>query len=303
MASWTRLPSEIRYLILDLLLYEGDFSLAGLATVSKEWHAAIEPYNFSRISLTPSRLSNPDSRAILDRKRCFIHYIWFRLELQRYDCTECVPGRGHMGLHEADNVFIAEAFPSLFSALSQWELNGDLILDISVYSPSDSEHFFKYLDFEPDTPPCQSSGTFPLQQGEIFPWTTPDDPRHGWAAGLQETAPSRESIYKVFDEIMGEGPFEREEPEMEWWQQLPSVPAISGLLLRQQTRRRWKPTALSNMLSRFPNLKEMFYEPWREWGSMELCTDRRTSVCSYMYPITVLVSVLILFFSSQITER
>ncbi|KAK7426012.1 hypothetical protein QQZ08_007460 [Neonectria magnoliae] len=268
-ASWTDLPPEIRHRILDLLLYDG-CSLAGFATVSREWQAVIEPYNFARINLTPSRLSH--SGPILYRKSNHIRYIWFRLELQRYDCTVCAPEELALwGLNNIDNTFIANAFESLFSTLSQWKPNGDLVLDVSVYSLSDCEHWFKYLDFGPDIPPSECS--FPLRHGEPSAWTPIDDPSHGWVAGRQETAPNHFAINKVFDEIMGEGPFEEREPEMQWWRGLPSVPAITGILLRQQTRRRWKPTALANMLTRFPNLKEICYEPWREWDGIQKCTD------------------------------
>lgn len=74
---------------------------------------------------------------------------------------------------------------------------------------------------------------------------------------------------------MGEGPFEDEEQEMQWWRTLPLVPAISAVLLRRQTRRRWKPDAIANMLTRFPNLNELCYEPWREWDYMQEETDER----------------------------
>lgn len=74
---------------------------------------------------------------------------------------------------------------------------------------------------------------------------------------------------------MGEGPFEDEELEMWWWQTLPLVPGVAVVLLRQQTRRRWKPVALANMLTGFPNMKELCYKPWSEWDSMERHTDQR----------------------------
>lgn len=64
---------------------------------------------------------------------------------------------------------------------------------------------------------------------------------------------------------MSEGPFDDEEPEMQWWRGLPFVPVVGVMLHRQQTRRRWKPVTLANMLTRFPNMKELCYEPWREW--------------------------------------
>ncbi|KFA63266.1 hypothetical protein S40285_06915 [Stachybotrys chlorohalonatus IBT 40285] len=88
-------------------------------------------------------------------------------------------------------------------------------------------------------------------------------------------APKWHAIERKFDEIMGEGPFEDEELEMWWWQTLPLVPGVAVVLLRQQTRRRWKPVALANMLTGFPNMKELCYKPWSEWDSMERHTDQR----------------------------
>lgn len=68
----------------------------------------------------------------------------------------------------------------------------------------------------------------------------------------------------MFGEIMELGPFENEAQEMEWWGELPLVPAVTSVVLRQQTRRRWKPQALARLFSRFPKLQEIYYEPWRE---------------------------------------
>ncbi|OHW91666.1 hypothetical protein CSPAE12_09648 [Colletotrichum incanum] len=80
---------------------------------------------------------------------------------------------------------------------------------------------------------------------------------------------------------MGEGPFEDEEPEMQWWKSLPLVPAIAVVRLRQHTCRSWKPVDLTNMLTRFPNMKELCYEPCGEWCGMQqhtnkLCNSRRS---------------------------
>lgn len=71
-----------------------------------------------------------------------------------------------------------------------------------------------------------------------------DDHQHGWLGGSQDVAPDQYAIYNGFREIMGEGPFVDEEPEYQWWRQLPSIPAVTGVLLRQQSRRRWKPKSL-----------------------------------------------------------
>ncbi|UKZ55392.1 hypothetical protein TrVGV298_009215 [Trichoderma virens] len=74
---------------------------------------------------------------------------------------------------------------------------------------------------------------------------------------------------------MGEGPFDSDQEELQWWDQLPSVPAVTTLLLRQQNRRRWKPEALAHMFAWFPRLQEVHYEPWREWDFMKMHTDRK----------------------------
>ncbi|KEY65638.1 hypothetical protein S7711_07887 [Stachybotrys chartarum IBT 7711] len=268
--SWAHLPPNIRHEVLSILPGLGGICSL-LVTISREWQSVIEPLNFAEISLTIPRLSDPDSAKILFRKRSHIRYIWFRVELKQYKCELCAPeDGGPWGLDDADNILIADAFQRLLSTLSTWEPRSKLVLDISVYSPSDTRHWFKYLSFHPDTHlgECRPSEH---EQGILM-----DDPAHGWVAGRQTVAPKWHAIEKVFEEIMGEGPFGDEETEMQWWQTLPPVPAVTDVLLRQQTRRRWKPIALTNMLTRFTDMKELCYEPWREWNGMERHTDQRT---------------------------
>lgn len=268
---WHRLPAEIRNDIVGLLpTLGGRCSL--LATVSRDWRSIIEPLNFAEINLTVPRLADSNSQAILWQKRSQIRYIWFSVELAQYDCTKCAnTDRDHWGLDGMDNQLIADAFESLFTTLSTWEPHGDLVLDVSVYSPSDNQHWFKYLSFCPDTSIGEYSSSSGREQGAVLL----DDPAHGWFSGHQVVAPDWPAIEQTFDEIMGEGPFEEEEPEMQWWRSLPLVPVVGVVLLRQQTRRRWKPVALANMLTKFPNVKELCYEPWREWNEIETQTDER----------------------------
>ncbi|KAK7993973.1 hypothetical protein PG989_007354 [Apiospora arundinis] len=72
-------------------------------------------------------------------------------------------------------------------------------------------------------------------------------------------------MHRVFEPVMPEGPFETRKEENQWWQGLPSVPAVTGVPLRQQNYRRWNSRALAQMSARFPQLREIHYEPWREW--------------------------------------
>ena len=281
-STWDDLPSEIRLLILEALMQDG-CELGRLATVSREWQTELERHNFARIKLTPSRLV--DFSSMIYRNRNLVGYIWFCLELDNYDCTKCAPESIMLTQDElveaftitdTDNCPITTAFQNLFSILSTWDLNGDLTLDISIYSSSDSEHWFKYLTFMPDTP-----SDMPVCNGIEQKILTKayNDPQHGWVAGFRHSAPPRPAIRKVFHSIMEEGPFDSEQLELEWWDQLPSVPAVTSLLLRQQNRRRWRPNSLAHMLARFPRLQEVHYEPWREWDSMQSLTDRGKYCC------------------------
>ncbi|KAM0449493.1 hypothetical protein ACHAO4_007511 [Trichoderma viride] len=137
----------------------------------------------------------------------------------------------------ANHGAVATAFENLLSVLSTWDPNGDLTLNISIYSHSDSRYWVKNLAFMPDI--------------------------------------TSAAIRRLFHAIMDEEPFDSEQLELQWWDQLPSVPVVTKLVLRQQIRRRWKPDSLAHMLSCFPRLEELHYEPWREWDSMERDTDRR----------------------------
>ncbi|KAF5623722.1 PRANC domain protein [Fusarium sp. NRRL 25303] len=266
--TWDRFPSHIQNEIIGLLPILGG-KRSQLATVSRAWRSIIEPLNFAEISLTVPRLTDLGSQAILARKRNQIRYIWFRVELKRYDCIQCENNdRDQWGLDEVDNQFIVDAFDNLFTTLSAWEPRGDLVLDISIYSPSDNQHWFKYISFYPDT----DTGEPSLHGHEHG--ATVNDPAHGWVIGQPILAPGEHAIELTFEEIMSEGPFYDDKTEMQWWRSLPSVPVVGVVLFRQQTRRRWKPLAVANMLTRFPNMKEICYEPWRELGGMEKQTDK-----------------------------
>jgi hypothetical protein len=271
MISWHCLPPEIRLTVLEVLLQDG-CSLADFATVSREWQTIIERHNFSRIKLTSSRVA--DFGSMVHRNRGLVRYIWLCLELQEYNCTECEPQDPESwGLSNAENTLITTAFQDLFSTLSVWEPDSSLLLDISVYSPSYSEHWFKYLTFEPDVASDVCGRDQHAKQSMLVKAT---DHHHGWIAGSRNSIPNSAAIDKVFEEIMGEGPFDDEEQEGQWRQQLPLVPAVTGVLLRQQNRRRWKPAALAHMFARLPGLQEIHYEPWREWLDIQ---QRWTDEC------------------------
>lgn len=119
------LPAEIRLIVLKALLQDG-CSLASFATVSREWQAIIERHNFARIKLTPLRLA--DLNSTVRRNRHLVGYVWLCLELQEYDCTQCATqNRELWPVSDTDNILITTAIQRLFSTLSAWEPNGDLL--------------------------------------------------------------------------------------------------------------------------------------------------------------------------------
>ncbi|GKZ72299.1 hypothetical protein AnigIFM60653_008702 [Aspergillus niger] len=261
MISWHSLPAEIRILVLEALVQDG-CSLAGFATVSRQWQTIIEQHNFAPIKLTLSHFD--DYGLMIQRNRALVRYIWLCLELEEYDCMLCAPStRATMQMGYRDDCLIIKAFRELFSTLSAWKLNGNLLLDFSIHSPSDSEHWFKYLTFLPDILFDKCDRNIWEDQSMLAKL---EDPQHSWITGRQDRIPPSMGIDKVFEEIMGGGPFNYDEQENQGWRQLPSVPVVTSMLLRQQTRRRWKPGAWADMFARFPRLQEIIYEPWREWA-------------------------------------
>lgn len=247
-SGWARLPQEVRIQILQTLVHDG-CALGPFAVVSREWQTEIERQNFARIKLTPSRLV--DFGSMIHRNQTLVNCIWFCLELEDYGCLECAPDR---------KVLTDEAYVEAFSVNQ----------DISIYSPSDSKHWFPYLTFMPDiTSDTPGGGLEQTISNKVY-----NDPRHGWIAGVQHSAPPRCAVHKVFHAIMDDGPFDTDELELQWWDQLPSVPAVTSILLRQQNHRRWKQRSLAHMFARFPRLQEIHYEPWREWDWMQRHTDR-----------------------------
>lgn len=253
---WDHWPAPARLCLLQALLKNG-CSLAKLATVSREWQGVIEQHNFARIKVTPSRLA--DFGSIIRRHRSHVKYIWLCVELERYSSLEARASSGdNRSLSQQDLSRVTKAIRTLFTELSKWEPRGELLLDISIHSPSDSDHLLKYLAFGPDIPSNECLGLCDVDH-------LTDNAGHKWndwsAAGKADKV-IRKTLSSIYpdDSPPGADALER---EFKWWGRLPQVPAITGLLLRQQTRRRWFLSTLIEMLSHFPRLREVFYEPWR----------------------------------------
>jgi hypothetical protein len=246
MAPWIKLPEQVRLLILESLL-EDDCSVAKFATVSREWQAVIEQRNFARIKLTTSRLTSFGS--MVHRNRHLMSYIWLYVELRLYSSHDaCTPQNCRSWLFE-DVEYVATAIWKLLLTLSTWEPCGELVLDISVYSPSDSEHLLKYLIFEPDTYLDDRLGPGSADLGERA--------GHNWSLrnAIGEAKWHIITIFNItshvnidFDVIIARI------CDDNFWEELPLVTAVTGVLLRQQTCRQLLLNGLANIFVCFPRL-------------------------------------------------
>jgi hypothetical protein len=172
------------------------------------------------------------------------------------------------GTSSREDALIMSTLERVFSVLKTWRRRKrdahDLTFDICIYSPSDSEHWFKHFTFRPDSitdlvPERRDRPQAVTLDGELedHPW------EHTTSLGL---VPPEFALERVFAPIMGSDPFGNEvSKEERWWRRQPFVPVITRLLIRQQNRLRWDPYMLSQMISHLPGLREFHYEPWREF--------------------------------------
>ncbi|KAK6855518.1 hypothetical protein PG995_007669 [Apiospora arundinis] len=265
-STWAGLPTEIRLMIFQALIQDG-CPLSGLVTVSEEWRSQLEPYNFADIRVRPSNLV--EFASMTRRSRALVRYIWFCVELNEYEYCACW---WHDSVN-TDHWLIRAALAGLFSILSTWEASENLILDISVYSPSDKDHWFKYLTFLPDIPSGDE-----VTQMELDKYY---DELHESASGVPYSATPSGAILRSFRTTTQYSPLAS---EFNWLEGLPMVPAVTSLRVRQQSRWRWLSPSLGPMLACFPRLEEIHYEPWRNWGHNQGTDDIGNEILLYMLP-------------------
>jgi hypothetical protein len=249
-ASWTRLPAELRIMVLERLAEaaEQDGSpLAPYAAMNSEWQAVLEPTTLRSLRFTPERLATPGFVAMVTRARDLglVQHISLCIPLPEYGCPSC---EGPVAEEEWDAMYGAVwgGLEATFSLLSTWERTGPLSLDITIQSPSDSCHHFRHIDVDG-------------QQKDTA--STIHDPRHGCKNGHHVSLPPVDSVNRLW-EHMEFGP--------EDWQELPVVTAVTSLSLRRQTTRRWSATGVAELVKHLHGLQDLHYEPWREWEAIDI---------------------------------
>ncbi|KAF2877748.1 hypothetical protein BDV95DRAFT_600450 [Massariosphaeria phaeospora] len=226
---WTSLAAELRAMILEELIQEGN--VAHCASVCREWQAAIEQHNFNSLKLTAQDI--PMFKIMATRNLSLIRYIWCCIEVRDYDCAECDLDETP-NARETNHATFKDGIRTILCALSKLPLNLNMTFDISIYSPSDSQHYFQYIRFEPAN---ALSSRGPLQHAR------PHESMQTLSAPLQ----SLTAIDRMFPDIEFEE--EDDEGKDDFWTYVPQVPCVTHLLLRRQTRRRWDPIGLSRLVA------------------------------------------------------
>ena len=237
-------------MILNLAVTPDDKpSTAHLAAVCRDWQTIVERTTFSRLTITPQKLPDLENILRTNRRRQNVRYIWLCIELPDYTCSDCMDTESDE-CQDQNREIINNTMRGLFMGLSTWEKpgRGGLQLDISVHSPSDTEHHFKYIRFSPDR--------IPAHQDDDKSAMVISDPPHDWEDNAPTSLPPHWSIKRLFS---------HNELDPDLLKRLPTIPAVTNLTFRRQTRRRWDPEHLGQLIQLFPHLKELCYEPWREW--------------------------------------
>ncbi|KAF4465032.1 Oxoglutarate iron-dependent oxygenase [Fusarium albosuccineum] len=252
--GWGTLPAEVRLLILETLSNECRGHLAPYASVCREWQSVIEKKVFHCIRIRIKSYKNTREMASsLDGKfdklgkiaathRNLIKNIWLDVELHEYTCRSCQE-KESSGVSEINGRSMRKAITYLFTTMKDWAPAGDLTLEITAHSPSDSKHWFKELGFGNEDPDSQPG------------W---HDPKHGWADGQQVTPPNGLALSRVYSKL---------EFRLPW--DLPNVHAVTKLVIRRQVRRSLTPIALEGLTGHLEGLESVVYEPWRDWGIYE----------------------------------
>lgn len=182
-----------------------------------------------------------------------VHQIRLNIELPRYSCRSCRFPTSELRSSRHSAIF-RSATQKLFTGLSAWKPTGCLALELSTFSPSDPEHWFKKYCIGLDVQPDGESE----QQEDPAGW---HDPKHGWVDGRQVESLSASGLSALFEPLCYSLP-----------ESLPEVHAVTRLVIRRECRRQIIPSVLRLLLQKLPRLQTIVYEPWR--GTFKSACDR-----------------------------
>ncbi|RSL58746.1 hypothetical protein CEP54_007649 [Fusarium duplospermum] len=249
--SFGRLPVEIRFMILEMIVQQRYPGWASFASVCKEWQHFIEKRNFCRLKLSVSCLN--DFQRLVVRQRDLVRHILLDIQLPTYTCQKCIGPRWPTNRRPSIGFFISGGIRRLFCILDTWKTTDGLTLELGAHSPSDSKHWFRnYL--------ASDKEDFTAAKTEY----SLHDPLHGWSHGQQVNYPPERVIRRLFSSPNLFFPDERVPPE---------VKAVKCLTIRREMRRSLPPLSLGLILSKLPRLENLIFEPWRMWDPHSRVTN------------------------------
>ncbi|TLS25752.1 hypothetical protein PpBr36_07922 [Pyricularia pennisetigena] len=262
--SCPRVPMELWFTILEPMAQEivaakrsNRFIRPGygaLASVCRHWQHIFEPKIFEHLTLQAADVQFLNV-VVRERRRHLVKHIWFIIEFNMYSSQNSVI-HPHDSLDSIPSHFFWLAINSLFQELSVWGppyARGDkgVTLELSMWSPSDNKYSFQDIDLGegdwftsfPEIEDDFERHTFALHA-----------PTHGWVLGSRVRSATRMEWQKLRHFICLEDDID-----------MPSVVAVTGLLLRRQTRTDLHVSAYNAICARLPNLAHVHLEMWQEW--------------------------------------
>ncbi|OIW26063.1 hypothetical protein CONLIGDRAFT_684600 [Coniochaeta ligniaria NRRL 30616] len=273
---WTKLPAEIRLMILEQLQNQGE-PQAPYAQVSHEWRVFVERSTFRRLVLSSGDLDA--FHALVARRRTNVHlqvpidHIWLRLVLPEYNCPDCERPENRLEVATNDKMF-TEAMWKLLQALALLGPGRGLTLEFSAHSPSDSAHFFKsWYQLRPDYPHFATPDEHFTYVNRAKKYLPTDDKAHGYDEGNRRArwiriyADSRRQC-KHAQRLVRPLKFDSTQ-----YSSLPKVPCVTNLLIRRQYFRDIETSSLSHIVGALRSLRRLQRENWRRFGSKERHKD------------------------------
>ncbi|CAH0054764.1 unnamed protein product [Clonostachys solani] len=284
MASWTSLPTEIKWMIFELLVVSKDRqyepakqrsrrremtignSQGAYASVSNEWRLFFERSNFGKLILHQDDVETFGRLVQNTQRPLFVKWVWLRVELPLYNCAKC-----HLpeSVEEDKNIefTFTNATWRLLEILSEFDAtHSGITLELSADSPSLTDHYAQEYGSIMNDTSWHSLGAVHTHQ----PIT---DSIHGWEKGRRGPL-MRDPRMRIFGHPRGLQ-FDKRSPVARRMRKLPKVPAVKALVVRLQCYRRFSvPKTLHPMLVSFTSLRDLTYESWKE-GACQIDSSER----------------------------
>jgi hypothetical protein len=222
------------------------------ALVCTDWFKFFERQTYRVIFVTQASL-NTIGKLTRHHQR-LVRYLWVKIDLAAYDCPDCVDYSPQCCdlLRSHNDALVNDTIRRTFDLVRSWDREQGpgapgLTLEISACSPSDMEHVF-YNDLHFDTSPFDVYKALERNRPNI------SHSGHGWIQGRRTGPPSLKSIYLVGGFLLCnvDG--------------LPIVPAVTGFIVRRQTRWHLGPAILAGIIQSLPCLRCLHIESWRHFS-------------------------------------